>query len=97
YAYQYNSGKIFMGGGGGSGDYNNILSPPGGNGGGIIVIRANTVNGNGGAIVSNGDSVPIYPNNIGDGAAGGGAGGTILLDVAAFSGTLSVIANGGKG
>lgn len=86
--------KYFMGGGGGGGQQDNNVSSAGGNGGGIIYLKANTVQGNGFSITSNGNNA----NNAGgDGAGGGGAGGTILIDVISFSGNLNIRANGGNG
>lgn len=96
--------KVFMGGGGGGGQQNNGLSYNAGNGGGIVIIKANTLNGNGFAIQSNGGSVasdysassPVTTDN-GDGNSGGGAGGSILLDIINYTGLITVKAVGGKG
>lgn len=93
----YTLGRIFMGGGGGSPDHNNHISTPGGNGGGIVIIRAGTLTSGGSAIRSNGGPVAVIPNGIGDGAGGGGAGGTILLDVNSYGSPLTVEANGSDG
>jgi hypothetical protein len=85
---------VFMGGGGGAGQQNNGTSTAGGNGGGIIIIRSNSIVGNTNFIRADGNNVPTT-NSI-DGQGGGGAGGTILLDVQNFS-SLNVSARGGTG
>lgn len=89
--------RLFMGGGGGSGHANNndpgsISS--GGAGGGVIYIRANTLVGNGFTLSAAGADGGYASN---DGAGGGGAGGTIVLDVANFSGALTLDVMGGNG
>jgi len=70
--------RIFFGGGGGAGHSNNtqMEGVEGGNGGGIIIIEATDIISNNQTIMANGGT-PI--NSIGDGASGGGAGGTIAL------------------
>jgi gliding motility-associated-like protein len=90
--------KVFMGGGGGGSDNNNGVGTAGTNGGGIIIIRAASIQaGSASAIRANGIDVMIIPNGIGDGAGGGGAGGTILLDVPNITGPVTIRANGGAG
>ncbi len=87
--------KIFLGGGGGSGhEYNAATATAGNNGGGIVIIKAGTIIGNGNAINVEGASVLA---NSAEGAGGGGAGGTVLLDVSAYTGSLIVNATGGNG
>lgn len=87
--------KIFMGGGGGCGHGNNSEGTPGTNGGGICLIIANVIKGNNQYILSNGiDQTRIAGS---DGAGGGGAGGTVLLDVNQYIGHLSVVTRGGIG
>jgi hypothetical protein len=87
--------KIFMGGGGGAGHANNglIISHGGGSGGGIIFIKANraTINHR---ISANGR---VGGNSLSDGASGGGAGGTIILDINEYYGTGAIQAIGGAG
>jgi hypothetical protein len=92
----YNGKKIFFGGGGGAGHSNfNFPNPAGaGNGGGIIFIQANNIVGNNRKIAANGR---VGGASLGDGASGGGAGGTIIMDVNSYSGTLTIEANGGQG
>lgn len=93
-AYSNTANKVFMGGAGGTGHDNNGTSTPGGNGGGIIIIKAGNIIGNNQSIRSDGDSV-TFLNSI-DGQGGGGAGGSILLDVPSVS-FLNVSAKGGFG
>lgn len=93
----YTTGRIFLGGGGGSPDHNDGVGSPGTNGGGIIILRAATMIANGQFIESNGGDVTLVQNWIGDGAGGAGAGGTILLDVQTYTGSLTVNASGGYG
>jgi hypothetical protein len=104
YGYAAGTNKIFLGGGGGSGHANNPEGTPGGDGGGIIYIKAATVVGNGYSITAKGtqginnDLAPNLLNEArGDGSGGGGAGGVVLLDVATFSGNVTVEANGADG
>ncbi|MEY3443370.1 MAG: hypothetical protein RLZZ519_1651, partial [Bacteroidota bacterium] len=99
--YSNAEGRLFLGGGGGAGHYGNATIGTGGiggngeAGGGIVVIWADSVNGNGFSILSNGNNAVV---NSADGGGGGGAGGTILLDVRSFSpAVLNVSARGGDG
>ncbi len=92
-----NPQRLFMGGGGGAGHANNndpgsISS--GGAGGGLIYLQAGTLSGNGYTLTAAG-AEGGYASN--DGAGGGGAGGTIVLDVAHFSGALTLNVMGGNG
>lgn len=96
-ALPYSTNKVFLGGGGGCGDFNNNVGTVGTNGGGLIIIKAQTVVGNNYSIKSNGLDQNGFIGSIGDGAGGGGAGGTILLDVQSFSGNLTLQVNGGDG
>lgn len=93
-----NSGgtKIFLGGGGGAGHANGTVQPyGGGNGGGIVIVFAKNVIGNGHKISANGQA---GRSTSYDGAAAGGAGGTIIMDVTGgYSGILTIQANGGNG
>ncbi len=84
----------FGGGGGGSTDSTGLSASKGGDGGGLVIILADTIVANGNSIIANGESV-VTPSTAG--AAGGGAGGTVLLDVTYYSGLLSVDAMGGEG
>ena len=92
----WNGKKIFLGGGAGAGHSNGTLtiSNGGGHGGGIIIIIADTLIGNGYKISSNGG---VGGNAVSDGASGGGAAGTILMNVNTYSGSVTMQANGGKG
>ena len=93
--YSDSLNRVFMGGGGGCGHSNNSEGTPGTNGGGICIIIANTLIGNNQFILANG----FDQNRIAgsDGAGGGGAAGTVLLDVNRYIGNLFVIAHGGLG
>ena len=93
--------RVFLGGGGG-GAQGNGSQTAGGNGGGIILIRAGSLNTNCGSgtpkITANG----AKPATSGaDGAGGGGAAGTILLQITSYTVPpacpLTVQANGGDG
>ncbi len=95
--YSNTINKIFMGGGGGSGHRRYSTGGPtnGTNGAGIVIIKANTITGNNKNIFANGiDNLSIL-SNVGRG--GGGAGGTVLLDVQNYTGPLNISAKGGKG
>ncbi|MEM7036229.1 MAG: hypothetical protein AAF570_04550 [Bacteroidota bacterium] len=94
--YSIAQNRIFAGGGGGSGHDNNTTGTRGVAGGGIIIILADSIDGAGRTIASNGLSV-LAPAQ-GDGSGGGGAGGTIVMDVRAYSGNgLTLEASGGRG
>ncbi len=94
-SYSNTLNKIFLGGGGGSGHENNVGEGSGGsNGGGIVVIKANGFNGNGQTINANGGLSPI---DCFDGAGGGGAGGTVLLDVTSYIGAVNINTQGTNG
>lgn len=96
------SSRLFLGGGGGAGERNNNHVTSGGNGGGLIFIKANellTAGTCGGlSITANGISTPDIGN---DGVGGGGAGGSILLDIPTYnvaSGcSVDIESNGGNG
>jgi hypothetical protein len=91
----WNGKKIFFGGGGGAGHADGTTIPiGGGDGGGIVFIHANTIIGNGYKISANGTAGGAA---ISDGASGGGAAGTIMMDVASYSGAITVQAKGGDG
>ena len=88
--------KLFFGGGGGAGHSNGTPAPlrGGAHGGGIILIQADNLIGNGFKITANGGK---GGNALSDGASGGGAGGSVILDVNSYSGSVTIQANGGKG
>ncbi len=94
-------GKIINGGGGG-GQENDNQATAGGNGGGVILMKADsiiTTSCTGGVNISvNGD--PALDSGQ-DGAGGGGAGGTIVINTYGFrlqaTCPLTIAANGGNG
>ena len=96
--------RVFMGGGGGAGDGNN---PPGfisdgGNGGGIIIIQAKQLLSNNYSILANGtNGADCTPDNqfgkCHEGMGGGGAGGTVFLDIINFADKPTISAAGGNG
>ncbi len=92
----WNGKKLFFGGGGGAGhsDGSATISNGGGNGGGIIFIHAGTLIGNSYRISANGAAGGTA---MSDGASGGGAAGTIIMDVNTYSGSVTMQANGGNG
>ena len=85
--------RAFLGGGGGAGHENNNSATAGGNGGGIILIKAQNIIANGFSLSANGIAAA---NTSGEGAGGGGAAGTIILDVADI-GNLQLSLKGGNG
>lgn len=86
--------KVFLGGGGGGGQQDQVQGTPGTSGGGLVILSANSIVGNGYSInLSAFDALP----SCGDGSGGGGAGGTALLDIPNFSGSLNINAKGGNG
>ncbi len=96
--------RVFLGGGGGGGHQNNIQGTAGASGGGIVIIKAYSIRSYGGRILARGNTVvdtaawedPTFMQP-GDGAGGGGAGGTVLLDVAEGSNQITVDVQGGNG
>ena len=97
-AYHTNPDLAILGGGGGGGHDRNGFATAGGNGGGLIFIRANEIVSNGYAVSANGDdaltSTGLYQAS---GAGGGGAGGSIFLDIATYMDSLAVNVKGGIG
>ena len=95
--------RFYLGGGGGGGHQNDFVGTPGTSGGGIIIIRAQTLHGRNRRITSNGLNGALPPpppprSTYGmDGVGGGGAGGTIILDVENIASNVSVEVNGGNG
>ncbi|MEZ4774092.1 MAG: T9SS type A sorting domain-containing protein [Bacteroidia bacterium] len=99
-ADSYNSGipKLFLGGGGGGGHQNNGASVPAANGAGIVIIIANTINVDR-TVTIKANALDATDVEVNDGAGGGGAGGSVLLDVQNFSNSnrLSIDVSGGEG
>ena len=94
-SYSNAENRIFFGGGGGAGHENDLgLGTAGCNGGGIVIIRAENFVAQGQTINVDGGTTPA---NAYDGAGGGGAGGTVLLDVGQYTGQLIINANGTDG
>lgn len=93
--YSNSANRAFLGGGGGAGDDQGGSASPGGNGGGLIFLRAGTLAGNGFSIRSNGLPPPFVAGA--DGAGGGGAAGSALMEVANYAGPVSVFLRGGDG
>ncbi len=91
--------KLFFGGGGGMGHGNDQNEYPAGHGGGIIIIQASSINSNGNSIRANGTGGQVCPGPsvCNDGLSGGGAGGSILLNVPIINGNTVVEAKGGAG
>lgn len=101
-AYSNTANKIFMGGGGGSAQANNFTIATGGNGGGICIITAGSVQGNSRLIKADGTNALecTFNGSFGschDGMAGGGAGGTLLINADTVTSPLHVLLTGGKG
>lgn len=94
YALPTTFDRIFMGGGGGAGHSNNLMRSKGGAGGGIILLKAGAINGSFPAIYTNGINAGL---SLSDGSGGGGAGGTIWLDLATPNPNLVLTTNGGRG
>lgn len=102
-----NTNRLFLGSGGGAGNCNNGFYNyaantdfNGGNGGGIIIIKSQNFEANGYSIVSKGDSAYELNSNLveaHDGMGGGGAGGSIFLDIQNYIGNINVDVEGGKG
>lgn len=88
--------KILLGGGAGAGHANDQLGSSGGAGGGIVFLSANSLQTNGFDILANGVDVFGGPEHN-DGQGGGGAGGTIVLQLGTVNGTLNCELRGGRG
>jgi hypothetical protein len=93
-ALAVNTTKLFMGGGGGAGHANNTVQSGGGNGGGIVFIQAGAFVSNGYIISANGN---VGGSTFGDGASGGGAGGSIMMVVSDYGDAATIQAKGGNG
>lgn len=104
YALNYNNtqNKIFLGGGGGAGHSNNpeAFESKGGNGGGVVIITADKIQANSNKIISNGnDGLACGSAGSGchEGMGGGGAAGTILLNINTYIDNTGIENKGGKG
>jgi PKD repeat protein len=86
--------RLYLGGGGGAGDENNDVATDGGVGGGIIILSARSIAANGFSLRSNGVDAE---DTIGEGAGGGGAGGTIFVQGESLTSFMIVESTGGKG
>lgn len=98
--YSPSANKVFMGGGGGAGHHHGggSLIPYGGSGAGIIIIKTDTLWIGEKLIEANGtDAFYCSSGNCTDGMPGGGAGGTVLLDVRYIEDSLVVETRGGNG
>jgi gliding motility-associated-like protein len=93
----YDSGRLFLGGGGGCGHNYYTSTLPGVAGGGIIMIKSTSMSGEGFTIKSNGSDQSGTPTMFGDAAGGGGAAGSVLLDIPNYSTPVKTILKGGKG
>lgn len=87
--------RLYMGGGGGAGHENNDVGTNGACGGGIIILIAKNIKGNNYVIDARGMNVTEITK--GDGAGGGGSGGTVLIDVENIASQFLVDARGGNG
>ena len=89
-----NNERIFMGGGGGAGHSNSNFPSGGANGGGIVIVIAQSIDGNGNAILASGhDAIDSH----GDGAGGGGAGGSVFISSNSVNAGLTIDVHGGDG
>lgn len=103
--YNNSVNKIFLGGGGGAGHNDgtdtSFFSSPGGVGAGIIIIKAGYIISNNHTIFSNGSVGELCTlpgeNCHHDGMGGGGAGGTIVIDIKNIVDTISLNVTGGDG
>lgn len=86
--------RAFMGGGGGAGHGNNTLNGQGGRGGGIVYLRAGSLLGTQQLITGNGRP---GGKTQGDGAGGGGAGGTLWVSIPNPPPNITLSALGGDG
>jgi hypothetical protein len=99
----YSMNRIFMGGGGGGGQMNDLVGTNGGNGGGIVYVKANKIATPAAcataiSITALGQTPPLAGN---DGAGGGGAAGTVIVDAILYDLSpacpITFAANGGNG
>ncbi len=96
--------RLFMGGGGGGGHQNDLQGTSGARGGGIVMIRTGNILTSAASISSMGESVrdtSAWRNGKalepGDGAGGGGAGGSVYLEATRIIGPVTVNVRGGDG
>lgn len=98
--YSNASNKLFMGGGGGAGHMDSIAPfffSSGGAGGGIVIIKAKYLLAKSFVINSDGlySQYCYFCGN--DGIGGGGAGGTVLMDIDNYIDSVSISIAGAKG
>lgn len=98
--YSSAQNRVFMGSGGGGGHQNDWLADPrggihGADGGGLVIIRCQTLITNGQTIDADGMSKDSLSGR--DGAGGGGAGGSILIQTQKIIGTINAKLSGGHG
>lgn len=100
-AEYYTSGlpRLFLGGGGGGGHQNNGATAAASNGGGLVFLTANTINAAVPGVTISAKAPDAPDILINDGAGGGGAGGSILLDVQNYvnPANLTLDVSGGDG
>ncbi|MBS1511614.1 MAG: gliding motility-associated C-terminal domain-containing protein [Bacteroidetes bacterium] len=95
--------RIFLGGGGGAGHSDNVGNLPssGGTGGGIVIITANSIKANSFKIIADGNpgqACSIPPSSdCHDGMGGGGAGGSVLLNINSYQDNITIQNKGGAG
>jgi len=94
---QYGDHRFFMGGGGGGGHENrgNLEATDGGAGGGLVFVHAKVIQSLGGSIIARGGT-PSRASGW-DGAGGGGAGGTVVIETDTILGSLTIDVQGGNG
>ncbi len=93
-ALRTNAQLLFGGGGGGAyGDLTSQVATPGGAGGGIVFVRAVSMTGTG-RIIVDGETALSSPSN---GSGGGGAAGTIALELSSTLSCGLLTARGGGG
>ncbi len=100
--YSTASNKIFLGGGGGAGQSNNFegFQAKGGNGAGIIMILTDKIINNSNKIIADGNpGLACGLSNTGchEGMGGGGAAGTVLLQINSYLDNTNVETKGGDG
>ncbi len=98
--YNNSVNQIFMGGGGGAGHMdsdNPAFNASGGAGGGIIIIKADSLQSNNYRIAATGNRSAYCYSCTNDGTGGGGAGGTVLLDIGTYLDSATIAVNGGDG
>lgn len=98
-ALSANAPRLLFGGGGGAGHGNGGTDPgSGGRGGGVILVLASHLDGAGGIVFAPGATAEdVAETSACDGAGGGGAGGTVLLQARTPSSVDFVYVQGGAG